>query len=239
METEDLLAKRPVRVVVVGTGTGVGKTHFSVALLHALSLQGRSAVGLKPVESGVRPGSETDAAQLAAASTFHVKHPAPYALPDPISPHLAARRLGVEITPACIIDWVTRCAAPWTIIETAGGLLSPLAPSLTNLDLLQMLEPDLILLVGLDRLGTLHDVSACLLALASAPAGWPRPAVVLQTPEVADLSTGTNAEELVTLGLVRHVTLIPRGEPTGRSVAEAMLVLLERLQLQVPGRGFT
>ena len=240
MEAEDLLDTRPIRVAVVGTGTGVGKTHFSVALLHALSLQGRSAVGLKPVESGLgAEEEESDAARLAAASTFHVKHPAPYRFPDPVSPHLAARRVGVEIIPARIVDWVTECSAPWTIIETAGGLLSPLAPSFTNLDLLQMLAPDLLVLVGLDRLGTLHDVSACLLALATDSAELPRPNVVLQTTEVADASTGTNAEELVTLGMVKHVTLIPRGDPSGRSVAEAALGLLARLQLQVPGRGFT
>lgn len=238
MEAEDQLDTRPVRVAVVGTGTGVGKTHFSVALLHALSLQGRSAVGLKPIESGLGEG-ESDAARLAAVSTFHVKHPAPYQFPDAVSPHLAARRVGVEITPARIVEWVSACSAPWTIIETAGGLLSPLAPSLTNLDLLQMLVPDLIILVGLDRLGTLHDVGACLLALATDPAALPRPTVVLQTPEVADTSTGTNAEELVALGMVRHATLVPRGAPTAPAVAETMLGLLARIQLQVPGRGFT
>jgi dethiobiotin synthetase len=238
MEADDLLDTRPVRVAIVGTGTGIGKTHFSVALLHALSLQGRSAIGLKPVESGLGT-EESDAARLAAASTFHVKHPAPYRFPDAVSPHLAARRAGVEIAPARILEWVTECSAPWTIIETAGGLLSPLAPSFTNLDLVQMLAPELIVLVGLDRLGTLHDVGACLFTLANNPAALPRPTVVLQTPEVADTSTGTNAEELVTLGMVQHATLVPRGAPSGRPVAEAMLGLLARLQLQVPGRGFT
>lgn len=238
METEDVIDARPVRVAVVGTGTGVGKTHFSVALLHALSLQGRSAVGLKPVESGLG-SEESDAARLAAASTFHVKHPAPYGFPDAVSPHLAARRAGTEINPSRILDWVAECSAPWTIIETAGGLLSPLAPSLTNLDLLELLAPDLIILVGVDRLGVLHDVAACLIALATATAVLPQPVVVLQAPDVADTSTGTNAEELVTLELVNRATLVPRGAPSDRSVAEVMMELLVRLQLQVPGRGFT
>lgn len=218
----------------MGTGTGVGKTHLSVALLYALGLQGRSAVGLKPVESGLGEG-ESDAARLAAASTFHVKHPAPYGFPDPVSPHLAARRVGVEISPARIVDWVAACAAPWTIVETAGGLLSPLALSLTNLDLLQMLAPDIVLLVGVDRLGVLHDVGACLLALADDPA----PVVVLQAPELADRSTGTNAAELVTLGMVQHVAVVPRGLASDRPLVEAVLALVERLQLRVPGRGFT
>lgn len=238
MESEDQLDTRPVRVAIVGTGTGVGKTHFSVALLHALSLQGRSAVGLKPIESGLGD-EESDAARLAAASTFHVKHPAPYQFKDAVSPHLAARRAGVEIAPERIVDWVAACAAPWTLIETAGGLLSPLSPSMTNLDLLYLLGLDLIILVGVDRLGTLHDVSACLRALGTGPVVLPKPNVVLQSPEVADTSTGTNADELVALGLVRHAMVIPRGVPTAPSVAEAVLDVLARLQLQVPGRGFT
>jgi dethiobiotin synthetase len=238
METEDVIDARPVRVAVVGTGTGVGKTHFSVALLHALSLQGRSAVGLKPVESGLG-SEESDAARLAAASTFHVKHPAPYGFPDAVSPHLAARRAGIEINASRVLDWVAGCSAPWTIIETAGGLLSPLARSLTNLDLVELLAPDLIILVGVDRLGILHDVAACLLALATTSAVLPPAAVVLQAPDVADTSTGTNAEELVTLEMVQHATVVPRGAPSSRPVAEVMMELLVRLQLQVPGRGFT
>ena len=238
MTTEERIDTRPVRVVVVGTGTGVGKTHLCVALLHALSLQGRTAVGLKPIESGLG-AEESDAQRLAAASMFHVKHSAPYGLPDPVSPHLAARRVGIEISTTIIADWVTRCAAPWTIVETAGGLLTPLAPGVTNLDLARTLAPDLLLLVGVDRLGVLHDVSACLLALRSPPAGLPEPMVVLQAPEVPDQSSGTNADELLALGIVRHVSVVPRGAPNAMDLVEAMLVLLGHLQLRVPDKGFT
>ena len=238
MVTEERIDRRPVRVVVVGTGTGVGKTHLCVALLQALSLQGREAVGLKPIESGLGLG-ESDAERLAGVSMFHVKHSAPYGLPDPVSPHLAARRAGVAISTAVIADWVAACATPWTIVETAGGLLSPLAPGVTNLDLARALAPDLLLLVGVDRLGVLHDVSACLLALRTGAGGLPEPHLILQAPEVADQSTGTNADELVTLGIVPRVTTVPRGAPSEFVVIEAMLELVGRLQLQVPGRGFT
>jgi dethiobiotin synthetase len=238
MTTEEAIDRRPVRVVVVGTGTGVGKTHLCVALLHALSLQGRTAVGLKPVESGLGDG-QSDAERLAAVSMFHVKHPAPYGLPDPVSPHLAARRAGIEISTSVIADWVAHCTAPWTIVETAGGLLTPLAPGVTNLDLARTLAPDLLLLVGVDRLGVLHDVSACLLALRSGPGGLPEPMVILQAPEVEDRSSGTNADELVALGMVRQVAQVPRGAPSAVEVVEAMLVLLGHLQLRVPDRGFT
>jgi dethiobiotin synthetase len=240
MDITELSTSRAVRIAIVGTGTGVGKTHLSVALLHALRLRGCSAVGLKPVESGVDGDeSASDTSRLAAASMFHVKHPAPYRFPDPVSPHLAARRVGVEIQVDRIVNWVAQCAAPWTIVETAGGLLSPLARGTTNLDLIAALAPDVVVLVGVDRLGTLHDVGACLFALAKGLAAPVDTLIVLQAPEVADRSTGTNADELVTLGIASHVTLAPRGGENEPPVAAAMATLLRRIELSVGARCFT
>ena len=40
------------RLFVTGTDTGIGKTHSSVALLHALRAHGLRAVGMKPIASG-------------------------------------------------------------------------------------------------------------------------------------------------------------------------------------------
>ena len=238
MEPGDLLNSRPVRLAVNGTGTEVVKTHLSVALLHALTLRGRSAVGLKPVESGVGEG-ESDTSKLASAGTFHVKHSAPYRFPDPVSPHLAARRAGVAIDTAQIVAWVSASAAPWTVVETAGGLLSPLAVGVTNLDLLNLLSPDAVLLVGVDRLGVLHDVAACVLALSVRAPTLPRAVVVLQPPESADSSTGTNADELVTLAIVPDAIAFPRGEAAALATVPAMLRLLEQLQSRLSAGRFT
>lgn len=243
MHASELFDSRPVRIAVVGTGTDVGKTHLSVALLRALTGLGISAVGLKPVESGVGEGQSSDEAsdtsRLASAGMFHVKHPAPYRFPDPVSPHLAARRRGIEIVPGRILDWVAACAAPWTVIETAGGLLSPLAVELTNLDLIRLLDPDVVLLVGVDRLGALHDVAACRLALSTLAPTLREPHVVLQSPAVNDSSTGTNAEELCLLGRASEVTVIPRGSSTEPSVQEAALTLIARIQVRRAAERFT
>jgi dethiobiotin synthetase len=204
--------------VVVGTGTEIGKTHTAVTLVKALGQLGPVA-GLKPVESGVTPGSlgGSDAARLARAGTFHVKHAPPYALATPLSPHLAARLEGRTIQLPPILTWVDGAAddAPpatraWLVIETAGALLSPLAPGLTNLDLARELRPETLLLVAQDRLGVLHDVSAARLALRTLAPDLPPPVVVLQPPAVADSSTGTNAEELRILGIAENVVTFPR-----------------------------
>jgi dethiobiotin synthetase len=238
MEADELFDVRPVRIAVVGTGTDVGKTHLSVALLRALARQGHSAVGLKPVESGVGAG-ESDTSRLAAAGLFHVKHPAPYRFPDPVSPHLAARRAGIEIVAASIVEWVASCAAPWTVVETAGGLLSPLGPSLTNLDLVRLLEPNVVVLIGVDRLGVLHDVAACRLAFSALAPALPEAHVALQAPASSDSSTGTNADELSLLGLADNVTVVPRGAVTEPSVEQAALALLAKIQLRLSRQRFT
>ncbi len=217
------------RVVVVGTGTGVGKTHLASTLVRALALLGQPVIGLKPVESGVGTGI-SDAAHLEAAGSFHVKHPPPYAFPDPVSPHLAARRAGVVISIPRVVSWVVANAALWTIVESAGALLSPLSAKLTNLDLVLGLSPDAVILVGRDRLGILHEVCACRLALDVRAPSLPAPLVVLQPPEVPDASTGTNAEELLELGLGSQVLAMPHGPAGSPALVEAVAPLLRQLE---------
>ncbi len=204
-----------MRIVLVGTGTGIGKTHLGVTLVTALRRRGEEVCGLKPIESGVAPGEVgEDARALAEAGVFHVKHPQPYALEDAVSPHLAARRAGITVDLAPVLRWVDAHPARWVIVETAGALLSPIAPGVTNLDLAVALRPDAWLLVAPDRLGVLHDVAAALLALGALCSPPIRPTVVLQTPAVPDTSTGTNAAELELLGVAPKVFTMPRAEPT-------------------------
>ncbi|MGH8173390.1 MAG: ATP-dependent dethiobiotin synthetase BioD, partial [Rhodanobacteraceae bacterium] len=91
-------------VFVTGTDTGIGKTRASAALLHALRARGLRAVGMKPVASGCRTTDDgfrnDDAEALIAASDPRPAYALcnPFALPDPIAPHLAARAAGIEIT---------------------------------------------------------------------------------------------------------------------------------------------
>lgn len=197
------------RVVVVGTGTEIGKTHFSVALLRALAMHGVEAAGMKPIESGVGTGP-TDAEALDEASMFHVKHPPPYRFEAPLSPHLAADREGITVDVRTILSWVEQSEAAWTIVETAGALLSPISRTLTNLDLTTALEPDSVVLVAPDRLGVLHDVTATLFAYRMLAPRLPEPIVVLQATPVADSSAMTNAGELLRLGLAQNVVSFPR-----------------------------
>ncbi len=209
-------------LLVTGTGTGIGKTHVSGALLlaWACALAGAGVddpkvAGRKPVESGVSAsGADGDGALLARLSTFHVKRfPPPYRLARPVSPHLAARDAGTQIdlgTLQAYVAAVRSAEVDGVLVELAGGLFSPLAPGLSNADVARVLAPDLVVLVAPDRLGVLHEVGAT--ARAAASAGVILTGIVLVAPLSPDASTGTNAGELALVTELPLLGLVPRGE---------------------------
>ena len=164
---------------VTGTDTGVGKSRVSAALLRALRRQGRRAAGMKPVAAGVdADGLNEDVELLLAAGLPGLARGLvnPYLLPDPVSPHIAARRAGVTID----LDLLrSRCGAlrsqaEAVVVEGAGGFLVPLSDTLTGADLAAALGLPVILVVGL-RLGCLNHALLTRDAIAARGlplAGW-------------------------------------------------------------------
>jgi dethiobiotin synthetase len=148
---------------VTGTDTGVGKTLVSAGLLYTLARHHPRVVGMKPVAAGLVPWGDDwaceDALALRSASTLAVA-PAldnPVLLPDPLSPHIAAARAGVQIDIAAIVRSYQALAAQAdaVVVEGAGGFLVPLTDTLTGADLAQALRLPVVLVVGL-RLGCLN-----------------------------------------------------------------------------------
>lgn len=133
-----------------------------------------------------------------------------YAFGPPVSPHRAAREASRVIDLPEVAAWVGRHAAPWTIVETAGGLLSPLDDDgRTNLDLCALLAPEVVLAVAADALGALHQVGSLMLALATRDLARRTVVVLSRTdPEAATLD---NAGELRRLGVASAVVPVPPG----------------------------
>jgi len=221
-------------VVVTGTGTGIGKTHITAALLmrwarllEQAGLAQPRVAGLKPVESGVVSGVPTDAATLEQASTFHVKRfPPPYMLARAVSPHLAAADEGrvIELEVICTYVAAVRAAADAAAVELPGGLFSPLGPRLDNAVVARALAPTALLLVAPDRLGVLHDVAAT--TRAAAACGVAISGIVVVAPEHADASTGTNAAELAHVSTVPVVASLPRADVATLSAHADVATLL-------------
>jgi dethiobiotin synthetase len=126
--------------------------------------------------------------------------------------------------------WVAEHEAPITIVETAGGLFSPLGHTSTNFELTRALRPDGVLLVAPDRLGVLHDLTTTL-ALAAARGDLPI-GIVLSAPAAPDASTGRNDHEIVALGIGAAITTFPRrptDHPATVAAAHAVMAWADRL----------
>ena len=169
-------------VFVTGTDTGIGKTHCSAVLLHALRARGQRAVGMKPVASGCERSDgawrNEDALALIAASDPRPTYADcnPFALRLPLAPELAARDAGVEVRLQPILDAYARLAssAEVVVVEGVGGWAAPLSAQLMQSDLVHALDLPVVLVVGL-RLGCLNHALLSARAIAADGcrlAGW-------------------------------------------------------------------
>jgi dethiobiotin synthetase len=144
---------------ITGTGTGVGKTLVSCALVHAFGARGRTVVGMKPVAAGCDNGQYMDVELLLAASTVAAPREQvnPYALISPIAPHIAARQAGItiDVTTICSACFELQKIANLVIVEGTGGFLVPLNEYQDGADMARALGFPVILVVGM-QLGCLN-----------------------------------------------------------------------------------
>lgn len=159
-------------VFIAGSGTDVGKTVVTAALLRALLLAGARAQALKPVQTGVAP-AEAHTAPLADARVYASAvaglHRGAGMLPAtalhcfslPASPHLAAARDGVRLSCAHLHADIERHwqagNAELLLLEGAGGLRVPLNEREDMLDLMAAVGLP-VLLVGGNYLGGLNHI---------------------------------------------------------------------------------
>jgi|HubBroStandDraft_2_1064218.scaffolds.fasta_scaffold231128_2 dethiobiotin synthetase len=215
-------------LVVSGTGTGIGKTHFSEAILIVLAHHYARVAGVKPIETGVGEATVSDAARLEGVSSFHVKRFG-YVFAEPLSPHLAARESDTPIRLDVLVPLIhaARADADVILVELPGGLFSPLSDTEVNADLARALDPDVTLLVAQDRLGVLHEVLSTHRAASTAAVDLD--GIVLIAPERPDPSTGLNAGELGRILEVPVVALVGRGTPQELAAQDELVSLGERL----------
>jgi dethiobiotin synthetase len=168
---------RPDRLVVVlGTGTGVGKTWAAAQVLARLKAGGTTVAARKPVQSFAPCDPETDADVLGVATGESPEEVCPrhrwYAMA--MAPPIAAAFLGIP--PPSLEELVAELAWPAGpvgvgVVETVGGPRSPLSGDADSAALAAAVDADLAVLVAHAGLGAINAVRLC------APA-VPRPLVV-------------------------------------------------------------
>ncbi len=212
---------------VTGTGTGVGKTVLSAALLAAMAAAGERVRAHKPVVTGLddRPGPDggwpPDHELLASVAGMRPEEVAPLRYGPAVSPHLAARLAGEEIDPAELIARARMAAAAAgdgpLIVEGVGGLLVPLAEDFTVRDLAVALDLG-VLIAAEPGLGTLNHT---LLALEAARAARldVRAVVLTPWPETPAELERSNRDTIARLGGVEVVGLSHVPSPAAADLA--------------------
>jgi dethiobiotin synthetase len=159
------------RIFITGIGTGVGKTLTAAIVTEALQ-----ADYWKPVQTGLKEGTDTDTVRSLLSNPLSVCHREAYCLEEPASPHLAARMEEVTINVKRILevaDSIQPANRP-LVIEGAGGLMVPLNEQTFTIDFIKQLNARVII-VAQNYLGSINHalLTARVLQQSGIPVwGW-------------------------------------------------------------------
>lgn len=162
-------------VVCLGTATEVGKTWVGAAVLSGLRARGVSVAARKPVQSfeDDEPGP-TDADVLAAATGVHRHDVCPghrsygVAMAPPMAAAVLEREAFTLADLVAELEWPSPPpAVRW--VETVGGPRAPISFDADSLDVCDVLDPDLVVLVGDAGLGTINAVRLCATVIGDRP----------------------------------------------------------------------
>ena len=159
-------------IFVTGTGTDVGKTFLSAALIRHWRAAGHAVAAYKPVVSGFDPATAqaSDPGVLLAAlgrQITDIETISPWRFAAPLSPDMAAAREGRTLDFEAIVEFSHRAAtsAERVLIEGVGGIMVPLDDRHTVLDWMSTLRLPVLLVVG-SYLGTISHTLTALRVLA-------------------------------------------------------------------------
>jgi dethiobiotin synthetase len=171
---------------ITGTDTGVGKTWATLALMKAMQNRGKFVVGMKPVASGCKNTSEglrnDDALQILQQSSSRAGQELayeivnPYAFEQAVAPHIAADIAGEEIGIEKIASAFNslKKGSDSVFVEGIGGWCVPLGKDTMLADMVEQLDLQVILVIGL-RQGCINHALSTLGAIQGDGAklsGW-------------------------------------------------------------------
>ena len=160
---------------VTSTGTDIGKTFVTAAIIRYMRESNQPVSALKPIVSGydASVAETSDPAVLLAAlgrpiSAEEVERIAPWRFRAPLAPDLAAAREGRSVDFDSVVEFsraaVMSAKGP-LFIEGVGGIMVPLDGRRTVLDWMAALDIPLLLVVG-GYLGTISHTLTALDVLA-------------------------------------------------------------------------
>ena len=159
---------------ITGTDTDIGKTALSALLLAELRERGIQAAPMKPAQTGCENNRVPDLDYSLSMANF-IASDEDYALMSPArfapacSPHLAAQQAGTEIQLAQLTTPAQQLSEKYEslVIEGAGGVLVPINPRETMLNLMQRIQLPVIVAAP-PGLGSINHTLLSLHALRAA-----------------------------------------------------------------------
>ncbi|MCD6050530.1 MAG: bioD [Verrucomicrobia bacterium] len=194
-------------IFVTGSDTGVGKTMVSGLLSRFLREKGVDVGVCKPICSGGREDGEHLLSMAWNKQTLDQVNP--WHFTQPISPLVAARLERKQIKLDAVLKHIQRIREKHavTVVEGAGGLLSPLGEGFDSRTLLTELKAKPLIVVA-DKLGA---VNQALLVLAALPKRYQAGAqIILSAAAKPDASSQTNARLLMEFHPQMGVHCLPR-----------------------------
>jgi dethiobiotin synthetase len=197
-----VLHRKPPKLFFAGTDTDVGKTYVA-SLAARVILKHGSKIGVyKPVASGCHTNEAQlvadDAVSLwnAAGKPLSLELVCPQRFKAPLAPPQAAALEQKQVDSKKLADGIKVWEEnfDFVIVEGAGGLFSPLANDMLNIDLVQQLDASVVV-VAANRLGAIHQtLSTC---EAAAKRGIQPIGIVLCDPTgAADDSANSNSKQI-------------------------------------------
>ncbi|HEU0117759.1 MAG TPA: dethiobiotin synthase [Alphaproteobacteria bacterium] len=158
------------RFFVTATGTGVGKSFITAALVRQAMGMGRSVAAYKPVVTGFNAANVNDSdtgtllrSMELPATPQNIERISPWRFEMPLAPSMAAQiELRFIDFDALLMHSRGALSAPEDValIEGVGGVMAPLTEDHTILDWMDALQTQTLLVTG-SYLGTLsHTLTA-------------------------------------------------------------------------------
>lgn len=218
-----------MKFFVTSTGTGLGKTYVTCALIRQARRTGKTVAAIKPVVSGFDPedaGASDTGALLAAlgeaATPENIKKVSPWRFFAPLAPSMAARAEGRALDCDALFSFSREKSenADLALIEGVGGLMVPLDGEKTVLDWIAASGAPVLLVVG-DYLGTIsHTLTAVELLRAR---GNPIAALIVNEGEGGGPDFETTFAEIAHWVAPARVLALRRGAD-GADMAAALVV---------------
>lgn len=197
-----MVHRKPPKLFFAGTDTDVGKTYVASLAARVIVANGINLGVYKPVASGCQTEQgqliAEDAVSLwkAAGKPLSLEQVCPQRFKAPLAPPEAAALEKTQVDAEKIRDGIKiwEQNSELVIVEGAGGLFSPLADGMLNIDLAQQLNAPVIV-VAANRLGAIHQTLAT--CEAAATRGIQPMGIVLCDPTgTADDSANSNSEQI-------------------------------------------